>query len=185
MIMINRSIQSMEDKYLLPSLELIEQVFTEYENEQEGKTVRKLTEEIRSLQYYFPALEIIALDDEKNIIGYAQFSRFHLEGKYENELLILTPVAVKTCCQRQHISKDMIEYGFEKAKEMGFKAVIVEGNPLNYRARGFVTAADHGILPGKTVHLPHIDCLMVKELIPGALENIKGHVEYDCYQTLT
>ena len=183
--MIHRSIQSMEDKYLLPSLELIEQVFTEYENEQEGKTVRKLTEEIRSLQYYFPALEIIALDDEKNIIGYAQFSRFHLEGKYENELLILTPVAVKTCCQRQHISKDMIEYGFEKAKEMGFKAVIVEGNPLNYRARGFVTAADHGILPGKTVHLPHIDCLMVKELIPGALETLKGHVEYDCYQTLT
>jgi len=183
--MINRTIQSMEEKYLLPSLELIQQVFTEYENEQEGKMVRRLTEEIRSKKYYFPALEIISLDDDQNVIGYAQFSRFHLEGKYENELLILTPVAVKTCYQRQHISKDMIEYGFEKAKKLGFKAVIVEGNPLNYRARGFVTAANHQILPGKTVHLPHIDCLMVKELIPGALETIKGYVEYDCYQTLT
>lgn len=183
--MINRSIQSMEEKYLLPSLDLIRQVFTEHENEQEGNLVRKLTEEIRSKKYYFPSLEIIALDDEENVIGYAQFSRFHLEGKYEDELLLLSPVAVKTCCQRQHISKDMIEYGFEKAKEMGFKAVLVEGNPLNYRSRGFVTAANHGILPGKTVHLPHIDCLMVKELIPGGLENIKGHVEYDFYQTLT
>lgn len=182
--MINRSIQSMEEKYLLPSLDLIRQVFTEHENEQEGNLVRKLTEEIRSKKYYFPALEIIALDDEKNVIGYAQFSRFHLEGKYEDELLLLSPVAVKTCCQRQHISKDMIEYGFEKAKELGFKAVLVEGNPLNYRSRGFVTAANHGILPGKTVHLPHIDCLMVKELIPGGLENIKGCVEYSDYETL-
>ncbi len=41
------------------------------------------------------------------------FSRFHLEGKYEDEVLLLTPVAVKTELQRQHISKDMIEYGFE------------------------------------------------------------------------
>lgn len=183
--MIRRSIQSMKEQYLLPSLELIEQVFTESENEEEGKLVRRLTEEIRSKRFYCPILEIIALDDEKNVIGYAQFSRFHLEGKYEDELLLLSPVAVKTCYQRQHISKDMIEYGFEKARELGFKAVLVEGNPLNYRPRGFVTAANHGILPGETVHLPHIDCLMVKELIPGGLENIKGCVEYDCYQTLT
>lgn len=183
--MIHRSIQSMEEKYLLPSLELIEQVFTESENEEEGKLVRRLTEEIRSKKFYYPALEIIALDEEKNVIGYAQFSRFHLEEKYEDELLLLSPVAVKTCYQRQHISKDMIEYGFEKARELGFKAVIVEGNPLNYRPRGFVTASNHGILPGKTVHLPHIDCLMVKELIPGGLENIHGRVEYSDYQTLT
>ena len=182
--MINRTIQSMEEKYLLPSLELVEQVFTEHENEQEGKLVRRLTEEIRSKRFYLPALEIIALDDEKNVIGYAQFSRFHLEGQYEDELLILTPVAVKTAYQRRHISKDMIEYGFEKAKELGFKAVLVEGNPLNYRPRGFVTAANHGILPGETVHLPHLDCLMVKELVPGGLENIRGRVEYSDYQSL-
>lgn len=43
------------------------------------------------------------------------FSRFHIEGRYENELLILTPVAVKTEMQRQYISKDLLEYGFEKA----------------------------------------------------------------------
>ena len=107
--MINRTIQSMEEKYLLPSLELVEQVFTEHENEQEGKLVRRLTEEIRSKRFYLPALEIIALDDEKNVIGYAQFSRFHLEGKYEDELLILTPVAVRTAYQRQHISKELIK----------------------------------------------------------------------------
>ena len=112
------------------------------------------------------------------------FSRFHLEGRYENELLILTPAAVKTSMQRRHISRDLIEHGFRLAREMGFKAVIVEGNPQNYRARGFVTAADHGILPGQTVHLPTIECLMVKELVPGSLENIRGLVEYSDYKSL-
>ena len=182
----NRPIKCMEEKYLLPSLELVEQVFTAHENEKEGKMVRSLVEEIRRKRFYLPELELMMVDEDTDaMIGYVMFSRFHLQGKYENELLILTPVAVKTEFQRQHISKEIIEFGFEKAREMGFKAVIVEGNPRNYRARGFVTAADHGILPGKTVHLPHIDCLMVKELIPGALETIKGYVEYDCYQTLT
>ena len=179
-------IKCMEDKYLLPSLELVERVFTAHENEQEGKLVRSMVEEIRAKRYYLPELELLMVDaDTDEVIGYVMFSRFHLQGKYENELLILTPAAVKTALQRQHISKELIEYGFEKARQMGFKAVIVEGNPRNYHARGFVTAADHGILPGKTVHVPYIDCLMVKALVPGALEEIRGIVEYTDYQTLT
>ena len=182
----NRPIKCMEEKYLLPSLELVEQVFTAHENEKEGKMVRSLVEEIRRKRFYLPELELMMVDaDTDEVIGYVMFSRFHLQGKYENELLILTPAAVKTELQRQHISKEIIEYGFEKARQMGFKAIIVEGNPRNYHARGFMTAADHGILPGKTVHLPHIDCLMVKELVPGALEEIRGIVEYTDYETLT
>ena len=34
-----RTIQSMEEKYLLPALELVEQVFTDYESAEEGKLV--------------------------------------------------------------------------------------------------------------------------------------------------
>lgn len=181
----NITIQSMEEKYLEPSLELIRMVFTEHENEAEGRMVRRLTEEIRSKRFYMPELEMIAVDESGEVVGYAGFSRFHLEGKYEDKLLLLTPVAVKTELQRRHISKRMIERGFEKAKAMGFEAVIVEGNPRNYRARGFVTAAEYGILPGETVHLPAIECLMVKELKPGALETISGYVEYSDYAVLT
>ena len=179
-----RTIQSMEEKYLLPTLELVEQVFTAHSDPEEGALVRRLVEEIRSKKYYLPELELIMVENGEPI-GYVMFSRFSLEGKYEDELLILTPAAVKTCCQRQHISKALIEYGFEKAKKLGYKAVIVEGNPRNYRSRGFVTAAEYGILPGPNLHLPAIDCLMVKELIPGGLEGIRGRVDYSMYQSLT
>ena len=179
-----RIIKSMQEKYLQSSLELVEEVFTRWDSAEEGKTVRRLVEEIRSKEYYLPELELIMTDETDRILGYAMFSRFHIEGTYEDELLILTPVAVRTEYQRQHISKDLIEYGFEKAVAMGFKAVLVEGNPKNYNPRGFVTSADHGIIAGPAIHLPHVSCMMIKELIPGALEHIHGIVDYSFYETL-
>lgn len=181
-----RKIQAITNEYLEEALDLVEQVFTEYENEKEGKMVRRLVEEIRSKKYYLPELELIALDEQQRVIGYVMFSRFHLEGKYEDSLLLLSPAAVRTDLQRQHISKDIIEFGFQRAKELGYKAVLVEGNPRNYNARGFRTSSDYGIYPGETVRYPrkHKECLMVKELQLGALEEIKGIVEYDCYETL-
>ena len=179
-----RIIKSMEEKYRLPALELVERVFTEYDCAAEGKMVRSLVEEIRGMRFYIPELELVMVDETDAPIGFVLFSRFHLEGKYEKELLLLSPVAVKTELQRQHISKTLIEHGFEKAKELGYKAVIVEGNPMNYRSRGFVTSADHGITAHESVGLPAPECLMVKELIPGGLDGIKGVVAYDDYESL-
>ena len=179
-----RVIKAMEPCYLLPSLELVEAVFAAHESPEEGKTVRKLVEEIRANKYYLPELELIMVDDADEVIGYVMFSRFPLEGKYENELLLLSPAAVRADLQRQHISRDLIEYGFEKAKRMGFKAVLVEGDPRNYHARGFVTSADHGIVAGPGIHLPHVSCLMVKELEEGALRHIRGQADYSMYSAL-
>ena len=180
-----RIIKSMEEKYLVPALELVETVFTENSDAEEGKLVRSLVEEIRSKRFYEPALELIMVDaDTDAVIGYVNFSRFHLEGKYEDQLLLLSPVAVKTELQRQHISRDLIEYGFRKAAAMGYRAVIVEGNPRNYRSRGFMTSADFGITAHASVGLPAAECLMVKALVPGGLEGIRGQVCYRDYACL-
>lgn len=179
-----RTIKAMEEKYLQPSLELVEEVFTEYENKEEGKTVRRLVEEIRAKKYYMPELELVMVDEADEVTGYAMFSRFHLEGKYEEKLLLLSPVAVKTSLQRQHISKDLLEHGFEVAKGLGFKAVLVEGNPRNYVSRGFQPSYRFGIEAGPNLRLPHPDCLMIKELEEGVLEHISGLVDYSFYETL-
>lgn len=176
--------KSMEEKYLISSLDMVEMVFTAHSDAEEGKLVRSLVEEIRSKRFYVPELELIMVDENDEVIGYVNFARFHLDGKYENELLLLSPVAVKTELQRQHISKELIEYGFEKAREMGYKAVIVEGNPQNYRSRGFVTSADFGITAHESVGLPAPECLMVKALVPGGLEGIHGQVNYSDYEAL-
>ena len=179
-----RIIKSMEEKYLVPALELVERVFTASESAEDGALVRRLVEEIRSKRFYLPELELIMVNGADEIIGYCMFSRFNLEGKYEQELLILTPMAVKTELQRQHISKELIEYGLEQARELGYKAAIVEGNPMNYRNRGFVTSEPFGITAHESVGLPAPECLMVQELIPGGLKGIRGQVNYSDYQAL-
>ena len=179
-----RTIKQIEDKYLTATLDLVEEVFTAHSDAEEGTLVRSLVEEIRVKQFYLPQLELVMVDEQDEPIGYCNFARFHLEGKYEDELLLLSPVAVKTELQRQHISKELIEYGFERAKAMGYKAVIVEGNPRNYRSRGFVTSADHGITAHESIGLPAVECLMVKELIPGGLDGIQGVVSYADYECL-
>ena len=179
-----RTIKTIEEKYLNPTLDLVEQVFTAHSDAEEGALVRALVEEIRSKRFYLPELELVMVDENDSPIGYCNFARFHLGGKYEDELLLLSPVAVKTELQRQHISKALIEYGFEKAAALGYKAVIVEGNPRNYRSRGFRTSADFGITAHESVGLPAPECLMVRELVPGGLEGIQGQICYSDYECL-
>ncbi len=174
----------MENKYLQSSLDMVRRTFTNSETAEDAQIVINLIEEIRAMKYYVPELELIMVDENDEVIGYSMFSRFHLEGKFDDVLLILTPVAVKTELQRQHISKELIEEGFKKAKNMGFKVVLVEGNPQNYRSRGFVTSADFGIVAGESVGLPAPECLMVKELEENSLENISGVLEYTEYKSL-
>ena len=178
-----REITSMKPEYLQRSLELVEQVFTEHENAEEGKLVRRLVEEIRSKKYYLPELELLMLEDGEPI-GYVMFSRFHIEGHYDDRLVLLSPAAVRTDRQRQGVSRELIGYGLRKAVQMGFTAALVEGNPANYRARGFVTSAPFGIVAAESVHLPHPDCMMVNELVPGGLDGITGEVDYSMYETL-
>lgn len=179
-----RNIKSITEKHMQEALDFVEKVFTDHAGEGEGREVRTLVEQIRAGQYYLPELELIVTDERDGLIGYAMLSRFPLEGKHENELLLLSPVAVKTALQRRHISKELLEYAFAKAAKMGFRAAIVEGDPRNYRARGFDTSAKFGIVAGPRVHLPHVDCLMAKELVPGGLEGIRGKVDYGMYPVL-
>ncbi|MCM1055930.1 MAG: N-acetyltransferase [Bacteroides sp.] len=180
-----RIIKAMVNKYLIPSLELVEDVFAKWDGPSEGRLVRRLVEEIRAKKYYVPELELIMVNEEDETVGYAMLSRFHIEGRYEDELLLLTPVAVKTELQRQHISKELLEYGFKKAEELGFKAVLVEGDPKNYASRGFKASYNFGIEAGPNIKLPHPDCLMVKELKEGALDKMSGLVDYSFYEALS
>ena len=181
----NRIIKSMEDKYLMPSLDMVRSSFADADSAEEADLVVRLIEEIRSKNTYIPELELIMVNEADEVLGYAMFSGFHLGGKYRDELLLLSPVAVKTELQRRHISKELIEYGCEKAAQMGYSAVSVEGNPLNYRGRGFQTSAAFGIVAAESVGLPAAECMMVKELQPGALEHIHGVVDYADYKTLS
>lgn len=180
----NKTIKSMENKYLMPSIDMVRRTFTNSETAEDAQVVVNIVEEIRGMKTYVPELELVMVNDADEVIGYLMFSKLFLDGKIQDDLLVLNPVAVKTELQRQHISKELIEAGFEKARSLGFKAVVVEGNPMNYRNRGFKTSCDYGIVAGESVGLPAPECLMVKELVENALENVSGVYEYTDYKSL-
>ena len=47
------------------------------------------------------------------------------------------------------------------------------------------TLKPYGIVAHKSVGLPHEDCMMVTELVPGGLDDMHGEVEYaSTYETL-
>ncbi len=179
-----RTITAMQPQYLEESLDMIERTFTLSENADEGRMVRTLMTEMRRSPWYVPELELIMLQDSR-VIGHVNFTRFPLEGRHSDKLLLLSPVATMTEYQRQGVSRKLIERGFELARGMGFTAVLVEGDPRNYRARGFQTSAGFGITAAERVRLPHPDCLMVRELIPGGLDGVTGAVDYDIYPCLS
>lgn len=179
-----RIIRPVQQDELTTSLDFVERVFTQSEDEESGKLVRRLLQEIRSKKYYLPQLDLVMVNEQKEIVGQAIFARFHLDGKYEHEMLLLHIVSVKTKLQRQHISKDLIEHGLAKAKQMGYKFCVVEGNPQNYRSRGFVTSAPFGITAHESVGLPAPECLMVQPLVPNGLDGVSGQLSYQFYEAL-
>ena len=66
-----RTIKTIEEKYLNPTLDLVEQVFTAHSDAEEGALVRALVEEIRSKRFYLPELELVMVDENDCPIGYA------------------------------------------------------------------------------------------------------------------
>ena len=59
-----RIIKTMEDKYRIPALDLVERVFTEHSDAEEGNLVRRLVEEIRAKRFYLPELELVMVYPE-------------------------------------------------------------------------------------------------------------------------
>ena len=81
----NRIIKSMEEKYLQSSLNMIRRTFTNSESAEDAQIVVNLVQEIRSMRFYIPELELVMVDENDEVIGYSMFSRFHLGGEFEND----------------------------------------------------------------------------------------------------
>lgn len=154
---------------------------TEYSD---GVTEEKLVREIVSKQYYIPELSFVAEIDGKTV-GFCMLSKFPLGGKYAEEFLLLTPVAVNYRYLRRGIGKRMLTLAIEKARAAGYKGILVEGNPAFYHTVGFRTSAEFGIYPSESVRLPAPECLMAMELYENAMANIGGYVDYGMYDSLT
>lgn len=64
----------------------------------------------------------------------------------------------------------------DKCREASLE--LVEENNGNYNLRSFRTSCDYEIVAEPNIQLSDVNCLMVKELVPGALNGVGGSVDF-------
>ncbi len=127
---------------------------------------------LRGTSAFVPRLDVVALLDGR-VVGNAVCLKSSLktdDGK-EYEVLTLGPISVLPQYQRKGIGGRMIEYLKTEARNMGFRAILLCGDPDYYLRQGFVTAERLGI---RTSNDMYVTALHVCELYEGALKGIEG-----------
>lgn len=135
----------------------------------------KLVDALRNSDAFLPELSLVAELDNQ-IVGHILFTKIQIvNGDDSYESLALAPMAVLSDYQKQGVGGALIREGLKRAMELGFTSVIVLGHEHYYPKFGFEPASKWGI---KAPFVVPDEVFMAIELIPNALENVNGNVEY-------
>jgi predicted N-acetyltransferase YhbS len=149
----------------------------------DGVIEKALVKEIREKAYYIPQLDLV-VEEEGRIIGHCILSKLPISHRHKHEILMLSPVSVAMEQQQQGVGTFMLEEGIALAADMGFKGIIVEGDPRYYHRFGFRTSTEFGIYASEKNLPPSEENLMALVLCKNGLEDFSGEVDYSIYRAL-
>jgi len=135
---------------------------------------------LRQADSFIKDLDYVFIENNQ-IVGNIVYSKMFIgsERKMSNEVIAFGPISVHPDFQRKGIGKKMIEYTLNKAKELGYKVVLITGNNNYYNPLGFKSATIYNIyLPNMSEENEAV-YFMVKELEEGYLNNISGIYDFD------
>ena len=110
------------------------------------------------------------------LIGQNMFMRTVINADDGRDIPVLTmgPIGIAPELKRQGYGKALLDYSLEKAAEMGFGAVLFEGNIDFYGKSGFDYARKFGIRYHDLPEDADDSFFLCRELIPGYLDGITG-----------
>ena len=110
------------------------------------------------------------------LIGQNMFMRTVIDSDDGRDIEVLTmgPICITPELKRKGYGKILLDYSLEKALEMGFGAVLFEGNIGFYGNCGFTYAREYGIRYHDLPADADDSFFLCKELVPGYLEGITG-----------
>lgn len=120
-------------------------------------------------------LDFVMLKDGE-IIGQNMFMKTVIEADDGRIIPILTmgPICITPKLKRKGYGKKLLDYCLCKATEMGFGAVLFEGNIRFYGNCGFDYASKFGIRYHDLSEDADASFFLCRELIPGYLDGITG-----------
>ncbi|WP_044022713.1 GNAT family N-acetyltransferase [Bacillus sp. SG-1] len=156
----------------------IEKVIVEafLNEEYSDKKEHLLVNRIRKSEAYIPQLSLIALKGDKDVIGHILLSKIKIiNGDHAVDSLALAPVSVIPEYQNKGIGSQLIHTALKRAKDLGYRSVIVLGHKDYYSKFGFKPASLWNIQA--PFEVPD-EVFRALELTPGSLENVQGVVQY-------
>jgi len=134
--------------------------------------------QLRSGDCYVPELDLIALLDGQ-IVGHVISTKAKVvdsDDEVCHEVLCLGPISAEPSLQGKGIGSQLMRQSIARAASLGFKSIILYGNPEYYKRFGFENAEKYTIA---TRDNQNYDPFMAIELYPGALSGITGRFYED------
>jgi putative acetyltransferase len=141
----------------------------------DGEAEPRLVDLIRLSEDFIPELSLVAEADGR-VVGHILFSRISIQTETGSiPALSLAPMAVLPEYQNQGLGSALVRRGLEECRRLGHAIVIVLGHADFYPRFGFSAAL------AKALEGPFGDvgeAWMALELVPGALDSVRGRVVY-------
>lgn len=137
-----------------------------------GCSEHYLLHQMRDCAAYIPELNLVAEDNGK-IIGQVITLKANIKGDNQTRYTVLSlgPIAVLPQYQKTGVGAKLIAKTKETARNLGYRAILLCGNPAYYSKQGFEAAEKYGIRNSENMFM---DALQVYGLYEGALEDLAG-----------
>jgi putative acetyltransferase len=150
---------------------------------QPGCSEHLVLHNLRNDVCFVPELDYVAKVQNRVVanIVYAK-GTLDLDSGGKMEILLFGPVSVHPECQGKGYGNKIIRFTLNKAKEMGFPAVVITGNPEYYVRFGFESASKYGIYYAGLDRNVETPFFMIKVLDKEKIGTIQGtYHEPGCY----
>ena len=124
---------------------------------------------------FVPELDFVMEKDGK-LIGQNMFMKTVINGDDWQDVPVLTmgPICITPELKRKGYGKQLLDYSLQKAAQMGFGAVLFEGNILFYGKSGFTYARNFSIRYHDLPEGADDSFFLCRELKPGYLSGVTG-----------
>jgi predicted N-acetyltransferase YhbS len=130
-----------------------------------------LIHDMRKANEFIKELDFVAIYNGKIVGNIVYVKSKILNNDLEHTVLTFGPLSVLPEYQNKGIGGKLINHTVKLSKEMGYKAIIIYGDPEYYKKFGFKESKEYKITNKERKYSV---ALLVLELYPNALNGIEG-----------